>query len=385
MYKEIHSRALGLGTTSLVGNAEVILWVAIPEKGVFILFSTSIPHYWTSRPGLCQNIIRDWVIVQTVMSEYTVDHTVSATDNNIHSEWECEIEPVLEAQPSESVRFECRDSWDGLIDEETTADEVPQALEQREGGMPITGPVAIEGASPGDVLAVEILEVHHDDWGWTVFRPREDEFGLLYEEFEDWGLHYWHLDEDVGQFVDGIEVPLDPFPGTIGVAPRDETTREMGPPHDAGGNMDNKHLTTGTTLYLPVEVSGALLSIGDGHAAQGDGEICGGAIETPITIDVRLGVQSDRDLSQPQYHMPQGSASRENVPTYSTMGISSDLMEAARKATSHMVTHLSEERGLSRHDAYILTSVAADLKINEIVDKPNWAVSSHLPEDIFPE
>ncbi len=318
------------------------------------------------------------------MSEYTVDYTLSATDDNVHSEWDRTLEPVLEVEPGDTITFECRDAWDSLIKEDTTAEGVPKALEKREGGMPITGSVAVEGASPGDVLAVEILDVEHDSWGWTVFRPSTDEFGLLYEEFEEWGLHYWHLDEDVGHFVDGIEVPLDPFPGTIGIAPADETTRSMGPPHDAGGNMDNKHLTAGTTLYLPVEVSGALLSIGDGHAAQGDGEICGGAIETPISIDVRVDVQHDRNISQPQYHMSGGTASRGDVPTYSTMGISSDLMDAARKATRSMVDHLHEERGLSKHDAYILTSVAADLKINEVVDKPNWAVSSHLPEDIFP-
>ena len=318
------------------------------------------------------------------MSDYTVDYSISATEDNLHSEWDKTLDPIIEAHSGDVISVECRDAWNGLIEEGTTAEEVPTALEQREGGMPITGPIAVEGASPGDVLAIEILDVEHDDWGWTVFRPKTDEFGLLYEEFEEWGLHYWHLDEDVGHFVDGIEVPLDPFPGTIGIAPADETTRSMGPPHDAGGNMDNKHLTAGTTLYLPVEVSGALLSIGDGHATQGDGEICGGAIETPISIDVRVDVQHDRNISQPQYHMSGGTASRGDVPTYSTMGISSDLMDAARKATRSMVDHLHEERGLSKHDAYILTSVAADLKINEVVDKPNWAVSSHLPEDIFP-
>ena len=315
----------------------------------------------------------------------TIDHTVPATDNHLHSEWDGGIDPVLTATPGETVRFECRDAWDGLVEARMEPADVPAALEQREGGMPITGPVAIEGAAPGDALVVEILNVEHDDWGWTVFRPREDEFGLLYEEFEDWGLHYWDLEDGVGKFVDGIEVPLDPFPGTIGLAPPAGETRDMAPPHDAGGNMDTKHLTVGTTLYLPVEVPGGLLSVGDGHAAQGDGEVCGGAIETPITVDVRLDVDRDRDIEQPQYHMPGGPSHLATSPTYSTMGIDSDLMEAARTATSRMVAHLHEHRGLSRHDAYILTSVAADLKINEVVDRPNWAVSSHLPEAVFPD
>lgn len=318
------------------------------------------------------------------MAGHTVDRTIAATDENIHSEWDQDIDPVVRANPGDTVRFQCRDAWDGLIEPEMDPEDVPKALQQREGGMPITGPVAIEGAEPGDVLVVEILNVEHDNWGWTVFRPQEDEFGLLYDEFEDWGLHYWELEDGMGKFVDGIEVPLDPFPGTIGLAPEDKTKRDMGPPHDTGGNMDTKHLTTGTTLYLPVEVTDALLSIGDGHAAQGDGEICGGAIETPITIDVRLDIDKSRTIEQPEYHMPNGPSHLMKSPTYSTMGIDSDLMQAARKATKCMVTHLHEQRGLSRHDAYILTSVAADLKINEVVDKPNWAVSSHLPENVFP-
>jgi len=329
--------------------------------------------------------MQTWSLVYLLMTRYTINHTIPASDENVHSEWDPGIEPVIEVDPGETVRFECRDSWDGLIEEGMSVADVPAALEHREGGMPITGPVAVAGASPGDAISVEILAVEHDDWGWTVFRPRKDEFGLLYTEFENWGLHYWHLDEDVGQFVDGIEVPLDPFPGTIGLAPSAEETRDMGPPHDTGGNMDTKHLTAGTTLYLPVNVPSGLLSIGDGHAAQGDGEICGGAIETPITIDVRLDVERGRELAQPQYQMPHGNSGRGDVQTYATMGVSDDLMDATRRATSHMVEHLHRERGLSRHDAYILTSVAADLKINEVVDKPNWTVSSHIPEDIFPE
>ncbi len=319
------------------------------------------------------------------MTEYEVDHSIPATEENIHSEWDRSVDPVVEAKPGDVIALECRDAWDGLIDEDTTPEAVPDALEQRDGGMPITGPVVVEGAEPGDVLAIEILDIEHDDWGWTSFRPKEDKFGLLYEEFEEWGLYYWHLENGVGEFVDGIEVPLDPHPGTVGLAPADDSRRSMGPPHDAGGNMDTKHLTTGTTVYLPVEAEGALLSIGDGHAAQGDGEICGGAIETPINIDVRVDILHDCDIPQPQYRMPDGNASRGDVSTYATMGISDDLMEAARKATLSMVEHLQDERGLSAHDAYILTSVAADLKINEVVDRPNWAVSSHLPEDIFPE
>lgn len=317
--------------------------------------------------------------------DYTVDHKISASDDNVHGEWNNQLEPVTTVSAGDVVQLECRDSWDGHVDETTTVSDLPVVASARTGGIPLTGPIAVEGALPGSVLEIEILDVTHDDWGWTVFRPGADEFGLLYDEFEEWGFHYWSLDDGVGHFVDGIEIPLDPFPGTIGVAPAQSGSHSTTPPRDVGGNLDTKHLVAGTTLYLPIEVEGGLLSIGDGHAAQGDGEVCGGAIETPISIDARLNVRSDIVLSQPQYRMPRGTASRENAPTFATMGICNDLMEASRKAISYMITHLHEQRGLSRDKAYILASVIVDLKINEIVDKPNWAVSAHLPEDVFPD
>lgn len=320
----------------------------------------------------------------TMPTETDTDHRVSAVETNVHYEWNNDLTPALTVDPGETVRFECRDSWDGLIDATTTVGDLPE-LTAGKGGMPLTGPVAVTGAEPGDVLEVEILDVEHDDWGWTVFRPGDHGVGLLPEEFPDWGLHYWDLDPDAGvaRYVNGIELPLAPFPGTIGVAPREDGDHSTTPPRNVGGNVDTKHLTAGTTLFLPVEASGALFSIGDGHAAQGDGEVCGGAIETPIEAAVRFDVREDRPVDAPQYHMPDGDASV-GGPAYATMGIDSDLMDAARSAISDMVAHLHTERDLSRGEAYILTSVAADLRINEVVDRPNWAVSAHLPESIFP-
>jgi acetamidase/formamidase len=318
-------------------------------------------------------------------AEASPDYRLSATESNVHYDWNNGLDPVLAVDPGETVHFECRDSWDQLVDAETTAADLPK-LTADKGGMPLTGPVAVAGAEPGDVLEVEILDVDHDDWGWTVFRPGHQEVGLLPDEFPDWGLHYWDLDPEagVGDYVAGIEIPLNPFPGTIGLAPGEDGNHSTTPPRNVGGNMDTKHLTAGTTLYLPVEVAGALFSIGDGHATQGDGEVCGGAIETPIEATVRFDVRSNLSIEYPQYHMPDGDASLPG-PTYSTMGIGPDLMEAAKSAISELVAHLHAERGLSREKAYILTSVAADLKINEVVDRPNWAVSAHLPESIFPE
>jgi acetamidase/formamidase len=315
----------------------------------------------------------------------SIDHELSATDHNVHREWNPDLDPALWIEPGDTVNFDCRDSWDGLVDAETTIADFEDL--GRSGGMPLTGPVGVRGAEPGDVLEINLLEIDHADWGWTVFRPGDQEFGLLADEFPEWGFHYWELapDEAVGHFVDGIEIPLDPFPGTIGVAPGETGSHSTTPPRHVGGNMDTKYLTAGSTLKLPVETEGALFSIGDGHATQGDGEVCGGAIETEITVTAELSLRTDETIQRPQYHIEEPPRSLVTGPAYATMGISSDLKTAAKQAVSDLVAHLHEHRGLTREQAYILCSVAADLRINEIVDEPNWAVSAVISEELFPE
>jgi len=146
-----------------------------------------------------------------------------------------------------------------------------------------------------------------------------------------------------------------------------------------------QHLTAGLTLYLPVEVEGALFSTGDCHAAQGDGEVCVTGVEAPMFVTARFDVRSDMSVEQPQFETdgpftPTGA----DEPMYGTTGIDPDLMEATKKAVRHMIAHLHEKRGLSRSEAYILCSAIVDLKINEVVDAPNWTVSAYLPESIFP-
>jgi acetamidase/formamidase len=253
-------------------------------------------------------------------------------------------------------------------------------------GMPLVGPLEIEGLHPGDVLEIEILDVDHGDVGWTMFYPGDRGFGLLPDEFPDWGLHVWDLSDGVGEFVDGIEVPLAPFPGTIGLAPGDPGPHSTTPPRAVGGNMDTKYLTAGSTLYLPVEAEGGLFGVGDGHAAQGDGEVCGGAIETAIDVTCRFHRRPELSIDQPHLR-PGDRPDRPNgpVPTYATTGVADDLMEASRRAVSGLVEHLHGQRGLSREKAYLLCSAVADLKINELVDEPNYVVSAHLREDVFPE
>jgi acetamidase/formamidase len=222
------------------------------------------------------------------------------------------------------------------------------------------------------------------DWGWTAVIPG---FGLLADEFPLPALKIWHLEggaEGWAEFAPGIRIPLAPFCGEIGLAPGMSGALSTIPPYRHGGNMDTKHLTKGAKLYLPVEVPGALFSMGDGHAAQGDGEVCGTAIETPMRATVRLTVRKDISVPEPQFLTSGPLASRTNTAGYyATDGIGPDLMEATRKAIRHMIEHLQRNYGLSRPDAYMLCSVAVDLKICEVVDAPHWVVSAFLPLSIF--
>ncbi|HKL30298.1 MAG TPA: acetamidase/formamidase family protein [Natrialbaceae archaeon] len=317
-------------------------------------------------------------------SEYSVDHRLSDAERNIHRAWDNSLDPVLTIDSGDVVRFECRDATDRQLDVESTDEDVHDL--SFDPVHPLTGPVAVEGAQPGDVLEVELLDLQHKGWGYNAFFPGDMELGLLPEDFEDPGLFVWDLEGDVGHFVDGIEIPLDPFPGVIGVAPAEDGEHDTLPPRRVGGNMDVKHLTAGSTLYLPVEVEDALFSTGDCHAAQGDGEVCVTGVEAPMFVTARFHLRSDMDIEQPQFETsgpftPTGH----DEPMYGTTGIAPDLMEATKLAVRHMIDHLHEERGLTRGEAYILASAIVDLKINEVVDAPNWTVSAYLPESIFPD
>jgi len=192
-------------------------------------------------------------------------------------------------------------------------------------------------------------------------------------------------------FAEGIELPYEPFPGTIGVAPAEPGPHSIVPPSRWGGNMDTKHLRAGTTLYLPVGVEGALFSVGDTHSAQGDGEICGTAIETAMDVSLRLSVRRDFRVDAPQYRVPPGALPRaEGTGYHVSTGVDPDLMEATKQAVCATMEHLGEGRSLSREEAYALCSVAVDLRIHEVVDAPTgWSGRSFpttsLPEEVTSE
>ena len=244
----------------------------------------------------------------------------------------------------------------------------------------VAGPIFIEGAAPGDTLEVELLDFTPGDWGWTAAIPG---FGLLADEFPDPALRITRLAERIAEFLPGVRIPLAPFCGELGVAPAGEA-RSTIPPTELGGNMDTRHLTAGSTLWLPVAVPGALFSLGDGHAAQGDGEVCGTAIETPMRATVRLTVRRDVRVTAPEFRTagPLG-ASTNAAGWYAADGVGPDLMTAARDATRRMIDRLGIEYGLAAIDAYLLMSVAGDLRISEIVDQPNWIVTAYCPRSIF--
>lgn len=246
----------------------------------------------------------------------------------------------------------------------------------------------MEGAEPGDVLAIEFLELETASFGWTAIFPG---FGLLSDEFPDAQLKIWDLqsckDKGYTEFKRGIHVPIKPFLGVVGVAPEAEGEFSTIPPYITGGNIDCKHITAGSTLFLPVKNSGGLLSLGDGHAAQGDGEVCGTAIETQMRAKVRITVQKNRPWVQGPHYITDGSASKaagfDDKGEYASVGIDADLREAARKAVRGQIDWLVGEKALDRVEAYMLVSVAGDLRISEIVDMPHYAVACSIPLNIF--
>ncbi len=312
------------------------------------------------------------------------DHSLhSVRPDAYHQAWDRDLEPALEIEPGTEVGFAVRDASDEQLGPGSTSADVAALDFGRVN--PVAGPVFVKGAEPGDALEVEILEFRPRDWGWTAIIPG---FGLLADEFAEPWLRISRVDPERGAvvFSDTVTLPYEPFPGTIGVAPPEPGPHSIVPPSKWGGNMDIKHLRAGTTLLLPVGVEGALFSVGDTHSAMGDGEVCGTAVETAMDIVLRLSVRKDLRLPAPQYRIPAGELARTQGSAYHVCtGVASDLMEATRMATRALIDHLVDLRGLDRQEAYALCSVAADLRIHEVVDAPNWMVGAFIPDDIFSE
>ena len=299
-----------------------------------------------------------------------------------HFGWNNAFEPVHVAKSGDTIRFECLDAGCGHYHPESTSADIASMPEGKVN--PVTGPVFVEGAEPGDALKVTIREFVPSGFGWTAIIPG---FGLLADQFDEPRLHLWHYDKAAREpalFSDIARVPLKPFAGTVGVAPAEPGTHSVIPPRHVGGNLDIRDLAEGTVLYLPVEVKGALFSIGDTHAAQGDGEVCGTAIESAMDAEVTVEVVKGAAPEAPRFATP-GPSSRhlDGLGYEVTTGVGPDLMQNARDAVSRMVDFLSRDRGICAEDAYMLCSVCGDLRISEIVDAPNWVVSFHFPRIVL--
>lgn len=312
------------------------------------------------------------------MSDEPIAQRVTREQN--HLAWDPAIPPVASVGSGSIVEFDCLDASNGQLTADSTTESLGQLVFDQVDQ--VTGPVEVAGAEPGDTLQVDLLEFEPADWGWTASIPG---FGLLADDFPDPFLKITRLPAggDRVEFWPGIRIPLAPFCGELGVAPRTGPLSTI-PPDLHGGNMDTRHLVAGSTLYLPVFHAGARFSIGDGHATQGDGEVSGTAIETPMRALVRLTVRTDLHVTGPEFvAAPDPHAALRNGPRYATDGIGPDLMQAAKDALRRMIEWLGREHGLDPMQAYLLASVAVDLRISEIVDVPNFIVTAHCPLGIF--
>jgi formamidase len=348
-----------------------------------------------------------------------------------HNRWHPDIPPIVRCDPGDEVLLDTRDALDGQVGPDTTIAEVGAV--NLDVVHPLTGPVHIRDAEPGDLLEVEILDVAPEPYGFTVQLPG---FGFLRDYFPEPHKISWNMADGWATSDDlpGVRIPGAPFMGTIGLAPgrgrlqatiaREQALLDRGgvvlppsaegavpatlpiagealrtiPPREQGGNVDIKQLCAGTTLLLPVDTPGALFSAGDAHFAQGDCETCGTAIEMGATLRVRFGLrkgeaaakgirdpQFSRDdyFVAPEFAVPRRFFATTGIPiTEDGENRSEDITLAARNALLNMIDHLGE-RGWTPQQAYAICSVAVDLKISQVVDLPNVLVSAFLPEDIF--
>jgi acetamidase/formamidase len=293
-----------------------------------------------------------------------------------HFCWNNALSPVATVNPGDTIRLEVANSSGGQVCRDSRAVQLAGLDFGRVN--PVTGPVYVDGAEPGDALIVQILAIDLDTWGWTGNIPG---FGLLADRFAEPHLRISEVGEMAAELLPGLRVPVVPLVGSIGLAPSEPGDHSILPPRRVGGTMNIRHVTPGARLWLPVAVPGALLSVGDTHAAQGDGEVCGTAIEVDSEVTLRVRLVKQRYLSFPMVEAHPSSARKGRAII--TTGIGPDLYAAARQATLGMIEEVTHRTGLDELDAYLVASVAGDLKISEIVDQPNWIVSMHLEKDVL--
>ena len=362
-----------------------------------------------------------------ILLDYT--RPVQEQPDRCHTRWHPDIPPALRCDPGDDVVLETRDAVDGQYTMDSTYADVARI--DRGIVHPLTGPIHVEGAEPGDVLVVEILDIMPGAFGYTALVPG---LGFLRDELEGPFVARWEIADGWATSPDlpGVRIPGAPFMGVLGVAPsrrllaeitrREPDLLDQGallfppspagavpptepiaseglrtmPPREIGGNFDTKQMVAGTRVFLPVSTPGALFSAGDAHFAQGDGEVCGTAIETTVRLhvrfDLRPGGTAGHGVDDVCFEHSAGVLPPLADSAYfATTGLcvdgrgahAEDLTVAARSALRSMLDHLCREYGYTRQQAYALCSVAVDLKVSEVVDVPNFVVSAVLPLAIF--
>ena len=297
--------------------------------------------------------------------------------HHIHSHWNRTLNPVLEIRPGKEIFFDLPDASNGEVMPESTTEQIGQ-MDFRKMD-PLIGPVWVEEAEPGDALEVEILDIKPKKFGWTALLPN---FGLLADQFTEPRLKIWDIDGRDEIDVFGSKFKLCPMLGCVGVAPGQDGQFASVTPTHVGGNIDVKYVVAGSHLFLPVQNPGALLSVADGHALQGDGEISGTAIECPVNTTIKVHLHKGMNLRAPQVVTgPIKQTVDEGYRIF--MGIGPDLMQAAREACLQATEAIAQSLKVDEADAYNLLGILGDLRIHEIVDQPNWVVGCLIPERLF--
>jgi len=304
------------------------------------------------------------------------EHALSA--NPTHSVWNRGLPPRLRIDPGDTVHMECLDSSGAQVHARMKLAEYLSIDRARIHAL--TGPIFVNGAEPGDVLQIDVLEIAHKGWGWTSI---VEGLGFLKQRFSAPYLFIWELDGDSSKSLAPAIVPLRPFCGVMGVARAENGEFRTRPPGNFGGNMDVRELCAGATLYLPVLNSGALFSAGDAHAAQGDGEVCINGIECPVDATLRFHLHKQRSLPGP---LIESSAQRkqDNETGWIVVESDKDPTVAAQAATSRMIDLLADRWGFSEVHAYLLCSVALHLKLSQVVNEPMFTVSATMPKHVLP-
>jgi acetamidase/formamidase len=304
------------------------------------------------------------------------EHSLSAQPT--HSRWNRNLPPRLHVAPGDTVQLECVDSSGSQVHPRMR---VADFLNIDRGLIhALTGPIFIDSAEPGDVLQIDIREVSHKGWGWSSVIGG---LGFLKERFSHPFLFHWQLEPTETRSLEPAVVPLRPFCGVMGVAQAEDGEFRTRPPGIFGGNMDVRELCSGSTLYLPVLNAGALFSAGDAHAAQGDGEVCINGIECPAAATLRFHLHKKQPLAGPMIESARGEKAVSDEE-WIVVESASDIVGAARAATSRMIDLVVSRWGFEEIHAYLLCSVAMNLRFSQVVNEPIFTVSAAISKSVLP-